>query len=204
MFQTRVTLLKRLKHDGRDVDWEDFYDMYGPVILRYARKIGLDDDHAVDVLQETMIILMRKMTSFEYDPKRGLFRNYLLTIVHRCALRSIRRTQRRAEVSADAEDDQGLSLLDSLAAPDDGARSEQQHLWRQSVLENAIDLISADESVKPQTLDAFVAYTVHGHPAKEVAANFGITENALYQIRNRMIGRIRREIAPFVDAEEDA
>lgn len=201
MLNTRTTLLIRLKSEDREADWEDFYDLYGQVILRYAQKLGLDEDDAFDVLQETMTILMRKLKTFTYDPHQGKFRNYLLTIVHRCALGSMRRTSRREEVSADALGGDGSSLLESLAAPDLTGADEQNHTWQQSVLEHGLDILQRDTSIKPTTLQVFIANSVHNRPASEVAKRFGIKENAVYQIKNRMLERLRKEIHPLTSDE---
>jgi DNA-directed RNA polymerase specialized sigma24 family protein len=40
-------------------------------VLGYARKLGLDDVSSQDVLQETMVALMRVLPGFQYDPRRG-------------------------------------------------------------------------------------------------------------------------------------
>jgi DNA-directed RNA polymerase specialized sigma24 family protein len=41
--------------------------------LRYARKLGLDETQAQDVLQETMVALMRILPEFAYDRNKGSF-----------------------------------------------------------------------------------------------------------------------------------
>ena len=71
---TRVTLLNRLK-DGADVDaWREFVHLYGPVVYGFARKRGLQDADAADLMQEVLRSVARNAERMEYDPKRGTFR----------------------------------------------------------------------------------------------------------------------------------
>ncbi len=72
---TRLSLLHRLKQAPAEIDWREFYAKYNAVILSFARKQGADDHTAEDVLQEAMMVVMRKLPSFEYDKQKGSFRN---------------------------------------------------------------------------------------------------------------------------------
>ena len=85
--ETQVSLLNRLKFGDAEQDWERFYYAYADMIVRYARKLGLDENAAYDVLQDTMVALMSVLKRFEYDPKKGKFRSFLFTIVRRSTFR---------------------------------------------------------------------------------------------------------------------
>ena len=77
---TRVTLLARLK-DGADADaWREFVHLYGPVVYGFARKRGLQDADAADLMQEVLRSVARNAGRMEYDPKRGTFRGWLNTV----------------------------------------------------------------------------------------------------------------------------
>src|SRR2546427_8090013 len=88
---THKSLLARLKDSPRECDWELFYHQYWAVILSFAQKRGLDEHAAQDVLQETMLVLMRRLPDFNYDTARGKFRNWLLTIVVNKTREALRR-----------------------------------------------------------------------------------------------------------------
>jgi len=100
MDTTRVTLLHKVGSSD-ELAWEQFYAIYWAPIIGYARKLGLQEAEAHDVLQETMVALMKILPDFEYDRKRGKFRNFLLTIVHRKCLGVHRKAKRKAEVAID-------------------------------------------------------------------------------------------------------
>ena len=58
---TRRTLLSRLRNLGDDASWRVFFDTYWRLIYNVARKAGLPDSDAQDVVQDTVIAVARKM-----------------------------------------------------------------------------------------------------------------------------------------------
>jgi DNA-directed RNA polymerase specialized sigma24 family protein len=70
---TRHSLLSRIRNLGDSRSWQTFFDTYWRLIYNVARKSGLSDDHAQDVLQETVIAVARKIPDFRYDPAKGSF-----------------------------------------------------------------------------------------------------------------------------------
>jgi DNA-directed RNA polymerase specialized sigma24 family protein len=72
---TRQSLLSRLRDCGDDAGWREFFENYWRLIYNVARKSGLADAEAQDVVQSTFIYLTRKMPKFRYDPARGSFKS---------------------------------------------------------------------------------------------------------------------------------
>ena len=66
--------------------------------------------------------------------------------------------------------------------------------WRQSMLENCLDKVRQDPTINADTIEIFIAYAVEEHTVQDVAQKYGIKENAVYQIKNRMIKRLAREL----------
>ncbi|MCI0541811.1 MAG: hypothetical protein L0Z50_41980, partial [Verrucomicrobiales bacterium] len=67
---TRRTLVDRLKDLDDQRSWQDFFDTYWRLIYGTARKAGLTESEAEEVVQETVITMARKMNDFQYDPQR--------------------------------------------------------------------------------------------------------------------------------------
>jgi RNA polymerase sigma-70 factor (ECF subfamily) len=142
------------------------------------------------VLQETMVALMRLLPKFVYDRRKGKFRNFLLTIVHRQALGALRRVARRAEVKlmeTKEADSQGPF------AGDRAGEAEAQMRWRESLMEEAIRRVRSDSRLDDRTFAVFEAYAIQQCPVAVVAERFGLKENAVYQIKNRVLRRLRAE-----------
>src|SRR5436190_12630360 len=77
---TRQSLLDRLKDWHDDSSWKDFFDTYWSLIYGVARKAGLSDAEAQDVVQETIISVARQMPDFRYDPALGSFKAWLMRL----------------------------------------------------------------------------------------------------------------------------
>src|SRR5262245_8475014 len=77
---TRASLLVRIR-DGSDRDaWQQFVEVYAPVVYRYARRRGLQDADAADLMQEVMRSVAAAAGRLDYDPTRGSFRGWLFTV----------------------------------------------------------------------------------------------------------------------------
>lgn len=191
MFATPVTLLNKLCQDPSSVLWEEFYQIYRQIILRYAQKQGLDAAACEDVLQETMLAFYKylKRDSFVYNPERGRFRNFLFTIVYRKVLDARRRARVRQETPLGEQAEARLAD-DETAEP--GQQQEEE--WRKTLFEDAWERLCADPQTDPATINVFKAYAMDGVPAAEVAARFGIKVNTVYQIKNRLVKRLQREV----------
>ena len=72
---TRNSLLIRLG-DGSDKQaWFDFVDLYSPVVYGFARRQGLQDAHAADLVQEVLRSVARSLPCF--NPQKGRFPHLL-------------------------------------------------------------------------------------------------------------------------------
>ena len=200
---TRVSLLQRLREDDEELDWSDFFYMYEQAVIGYACKLGLSPDAAYDVLQETMVTLARNLKNFEYDASRGKFRNYLLTIVHRSCLKAFRRQSRRREIQASTLDESGKAWIEQLADSKEPEQDVDTRKWQQALFEQALAHVAKDESTRAETVEIFEAYVLRGMSAKEVAEKFGVKENAVYQIKARLIDRLQGEVALLLEDQID-
>src|SRR2546428_7095250 len=79
---TRQSLLNRLKNWDDKTSWKDFFDTYWSLIYGVARKAGLNDSEAQDVVQETIISVARKIPEFTYDPAVCSFKTWLMKMTH--------------------------------------------------------------------------------------------------------------------------
>ena len=81
--QTSPTLLNRLRDMRDHVGWQHFHELYRPLLLAVARRAGLREEDAFDVVQETIVEVAAALPTFHYDRAKGRFKGWLLTIVRR-------------------------------------------------------------------------------------------------------------------------
>src|SRR5919108_865840 len=98
---TRASLLIRLR-DGSDADaWQEFVRLYAPVIYGFARKRGLQDADAADLMQEVLRSVARNAERMEYDPARGTFRGWLYTVTRNKIYNFLNGQRHRPRASGD-------------------------------------------------------------------------------------------------------
>src|SRR4249920_36454 len=71
---TRASLLVKIRDGSNHAAWQEFVNLYGPVVYGFARKRGLQDADAADLMQEVLRSLARSADRLDYDPRRGTFR----------------------------------------------------------------------------------------------------------------------------------
>jgi RNA polymerase sigma-70 factor (ECF subfamily) len=191
---TRPSLLVRIR-DLKDADaWRQFVAIYEPVIQRFLRRRGLRDADAADLAQETLAQIARVIDRFTYDPHRGRFRGWLLTIARRQLAQFHERGARRAAPAGS-----GLTEVhDALAqVPDDDEARQWERDCEQQALEWGMRHI--EREFQPSTWRAFYATAVEQKAPQVVAEELGLSANAVYTAKSRVTARLRQVLAE-VDA----
>src|SRR3954453_22160611 len=97
LIPTRQSLLDRLKDWQNEESWKVFFDTYWRLIYSAAVKAGLSDAEAQDVVQETVISVLKSMPGFEYNAGKGSFKGWLLRLTNWRIGDQIRKRQRGIE-----------------------------------------------------------------------------------------------------------
>jgi RNA polymerase sigma-70 factor (ECF subfamily) len=186
---TRASLLVRLR-DPRDRDaWTQFLDLYTPLVYGYARKQGLQDADAADLCQDVLGAVAGAIGRLEYDRARGTFRSWLFTIVRRKLL-----TWRRAQKHRPANHPALQQALEEQPAP-----PAEEAAWEAEWEERLFAWACAQ--VRPQvtevTWQAFWRTAIEEQPGKRVAAALGLSLDAVYRARSRVLARLK-ELAQSV------
>lgn len=182
---TSTSLLLALKDRENDDVWTAFCGRYQPLVLSFARKLGLTEHEAEDAAQETLMAFARAYERGAYDRDKGRLRQWLLGIAAN-KIRDVQRRRGREYVPDGITDKTGL--LDGL--PDDRTLSELWEAeWERSVLAACMEEVR--RQVEPGTMRAFELFTLQEKPAEEVARQLGMTANAVFKAKRRVLSRMR-------------
>src|SRR5688572_2328171 len=80
LIPTRHTLLERLRDLNNHASWEEFFNLYWKLIHGAAIKMGLTEQEAEEVVQETMVGVARRMETFRYEPQKCSFKGWLMHV----------------------------------------------------------------------------------------------------------------------------
>ena len=84
MVITSVSLLRRLQTGNETGAWDRFVRVYTPLLFRWVRRMGIEQQEAADIVQDVFSILVRKLPSFEYDEKSSFSRWLHTVTANRC------------------------------------------------------------------------------------------------------------------------
>lgn len=191
---TSTTLLRDLAQDSRHARWGEFVTRYRPMMEAFMRErypmVDVDD-----AVQETLIALIKVFPVYRYSPEEtGAFRNYLTGILRRRALRIIDVEERRRNKEI------GYQKIVESSKTDD-VESDAQ--WRESVLEIGLRQLLADDSISDRTKEVFVRVAVNGEKPESVAEAYGITRNAVDQMKSRMKDRLQKLANALIKVDDE-
>ena len=78
--KTRRSLIERLENWEDQKTWDEFYQTYWRLIYAFASRAGLRDDECWEVVQETIVGIAKQSQRKLYDPEKGSFKSWLLTM----------------------------------------------------------------------------------------------------------------------------
>ena len=135
---------------------------------------------ADDIMQDTMAALVARMPHYVYSPAdRGPFHSYLYGILRNKSVDFLKRRVR----TADAE----RAFATDVAAASGG----NGMAFDDAVFELALRELLADPAIRGQTKQVFIRVAVNGEKPAAVAEAFGITRNAVDQIKNRLVTKLK-------------
>lgn len=187
---TSPSLFERLADDQLDAQaWQEFVTRYGSLLLHWARRWGLNGSDAQDVAQEVLLVLVRQIREFRYDPQRR-FRSWLKTIVMRTCSR-LRQADLRPEV-AGTGGTLHARLLESVEARENLYKLLERVADRE-VLEMAMERVK--RRVQPTTWAAFERLAIERRPGIIVARDLGLNLSWVYVARHKVQQMLREELA---------
>jgi len=189
---TSASLLAALSDPDNRTVWNQYVGRYRPLLVRYGRRLGLGADEAEDVAQQTLLTFSTSYRAGRYELGKGRLRSWLFGIARNELLQFRRRGRRDVQAP---ESRGGDGLFDQIAAREDLEAVWEQE-WRKAVLGACLEQVRRE--VQPQSYEAFDLFALQGRPAVEVAARLGVTPNAVFLAKRRILHRVR-ELLPLVD-----
>lgn len=193
---TRRSLVERLGDWNDRKRWQQFFDSYWRLIHGTARKAGLTEAEAQEVVQETLITVAKKIDQLKYDPAIGSFKGWLLNITRWRIADQFRKRKpdaQRRGLTRD-EDEARTATIERIADP--GALDLEavwDDEWRKNVLTGALARVR--RKVDPRQYQIFDCYALKQWPAQKVAAELRVSMAQVYLAKHRIGALLKKEIA---------
>jgi len=180
--ETRESLILRLPSASDADAWQEFIALYEPLIIRFARRRGLQDADAREIAQNVFISVAKAVDRWQPDRERGKFRAWLFRIARNQLINWVAKHSRGRG--------SGWTHEQNGAEPIDSSQQEALELdYRREIFRLAAAHVR--ESFSENSWDAFWRTSVLGESIDSVAASLGISQGAIYIARSRITARIK-------------
>jgi len=188
---TTTQLLDGLRTTNDTSAWSQFCNHFQPVVVQFAKQLGLSAVDAEDAAQETMATFFKVFSSGRYDPRKGRLSSWLFGVANRVILnlRGHRPLERLV-----ADETTGTSFWD-LVQDDHSTRQTWETEWRQMVLKKCLEQVQREFDAR--VFRAFELYAIRGISVEGVCNELGMSGNAVYIAKSRILARLRRLAEQF-------
>lgn len=191
---TSATLLERLRDRADAEAWQRLVDLYSPLLTSWLRRHALQDADVDDLVQDVLVTVAREAPQFRHSGRPGAFRHWLRSILAN-RLREFWRSQRlRPQATGDSD---LAGILDQLEDPNSSISrlwdlEHDQHIARRL-------LAALEPQFAPNTWKAFSRVVLEGARPAAAAAELGLTVNAVFIAKSRVLQRLRAESSGLLD-----
>jgi len=200
---TSPTLLGELWDLKNERAWGKFLTQYKPLIDAWCARWGLQPADTEEVTAKVLYDLARAMPTFRYDPAQR-FRAWLRVVVDN-AVRTYWRDLGRRPGARGSGDPEVLKNLAQTADPGevDGLVQELEETIDRDLARAQEVLARVRARVKDHTWQAYWRTVIEGQPAKEAAAQLGLTTAAVYVAKKRVGDMLRAAGAELRSQDPD-
>ncbi len=182
-FNTRPSLIIKIRDSYNDNAWEEFVHFYQPFIYAVSRNLGVIEADLDDIVQKVILKAWKALPDFEYDNQKGRFKNWLAQITKNVVLTHFRTRQR--------EQKRYESYQKELDGMDTEFESMIESQWKISIGEMAWSNIKGRFSdITIQCFD----YIKQGYKNKDIAKTLNMEPNAVAVLKKRIVGSLQEEI----------
>ncbi len=194
--ETRDSLLLRLADPADHEAWSRFTEIYRPLVYRVARRHGLQDADAQDLVQKVFVSVAGAVDQWSAQPKRAKFRTWLHTVARNAVVDHLRARKADASAGGTTANFQLQQLSDNPVNSEEVDQEYQRELFRW-----------AAKNVQPEfeerTWLAFWRTAVEHSAIPVVAEEMGMTTGAVYIARSRVMQRLRETVTKYQDKSDD-
>ena len=191
---TRRSLVDRLANWNDQKNWQEFFNAYGKLIYSVARKSGLTETEAEDVVQETVLTVAKKVDQLKYDPAVGSFKGWVLNITRWRIADQFRKRKPPDLQKPVSRDDDRTATVERIADPAAFSLDVVWDAeWQRNLLDAAIERVK--RLVDPKQFQIFDCYVVKNWSAQKVAQELRVNIGQVYLARHRVGALIKKEVA---------
>ncbi len=196
--ETNETLIARVKDLSDGASWSEFVAIYQPVILRMAKRRGMQEADALDAIQLVFVSVAKSIEGWSPISNGPPFRAWLATIARNAITNALAR--RPVDVALG-----GTSVVGRLnSVPEHVAATATESEIRREARQQAV--LWAAEQIRHEFSDdvwqCFWKTAIQGQPVAHVAKSHNRSTGSIYVARYRVVARLKEKVQEFSQAWE--
>lgn len=182
--ETRESLILRLPTAADAQAWREFIELYEPLVIRFAKRRGLQDADAREIAQNVFLSVAKSVERWQPNADRGRFRAWLFRIARNHLINwFIKHANHKRNLTLDQSGiieplDPSLPLHDAIEM------DYRREMFR-------VAAAQARASFSDSSWNAFWRTSVLDEPVETVAQSLHMSAGAVYIARSRIIAKIR-------------
>jgi RNA polymerase sigma-70 factor (ECF subfamily) len=190
---THESLLLRVKNPRDHDAWEQFSQIYRPVVYRLARGRGLQDADAQDLAQKVLMAVSLAIPDWEKSDCGGRFRHWLRRVAKNAVLNALSRQPRDRAGG-------GTTAIELLCRHEDPIHDVEEAIdleFRRQLFRRAASIVS--QRASQTNWKAFCLTMINGQSIEAAAQELGVSAGTVYAARSRIMRRLRETVEELED-----
>ncbi len=171
--------------------WKRLVTLYSPLVRHWCRQSLIPQEEIADVTQEVFSAVASSLAQFRPDQPGTTFRSWMRGITRHKLLHHASRRVEPGVGGTDAQD-----RLREIPAPARELELSESPADISGLYQRALRLVQHE--VENRTWTAFWQATVEARATAEVAAELGMTPNAVRLAKSRVLSRLREEMGDLI------
>lgn len=190
--KTDTELLKAVCNQSDQDAWKAFVNAYDPYVryvlagLKSRSLFSLEEDMFGDIAQETFVALAMEFPKRKYNREQSAFHSYLYGIVRNHAIDYLVKVIREKGLETDRR---VLVKEEEIRAKNDAALERYQNT--NALLRMLVDRVFEGNRWSGKSKEIFLRLTVENAKPRDLAREYGMKENAIYQLKNRVMKKLK-------------
>ncbi|MFO0942758.1 MAG: sigma-70 family RNA polymerase sigma factor [Pirellulales bacterium] len=195
---TNESLLSRARRKDSQA-WDELVQLYGPLIVFWLRRSGLDVQQSSDGVQEVFAAVIRGLSAYQPKRESGSFRAWLWTITRNKVRDFHRRNSHLPTAQGGSAALRELNEIpDSLYNSDSEPTDDNQY---QLLVARALAQVQPE--FEDKTWRIFHRSVIDRISSDLVAEEFGVTPAAVRKVRSRILRRLRQQLGDIEDTSSE-
>ncbi|MEZ6090269.1 MAG: sigma-70 family RNA polymerase sigma factor [Pirellulaceae bacterium] len=196
--ETVDSLIVRVRDPSNRAAWDEFEQLYRPVIFRIARAKGLQHADALDLVQQVLISVAAAIDRFEKRSDGVRFRHWLSRVTRNAIMKALSRQPRDRAAGGSGV----LDVLSAVPAKDPETDALINLEYRRELFRRAAQQVRGE--VQEGTWMAFELTALQQMSIERAAKVLSISTGVVYAARSRVMRRIRNMVLRLEDSDSGA